>query len=154
MSRVVVRTSVTVPGGDLGSYAHKSVKGSVSNHGDGAQILRSRYGMSRVVVQTSVTVPGGDLGSHARHVKGGSWASMTVHGSFDRGSACQRVICWTSMTEPEWRCLLLKGSAATGSPHALYVVYMQMIGRSKTQEGRRIFISGQNTTSQVWGIYW
>jgi hypothetical protein len=28
----------------------------------------------------------------------------------------------------------MKGSTATGSPHALYVVYMQMIGRSKTQE--------------------
>ena len=36
----------------------------------------------------------------------------------------------------------MKGSTATGSPHTLYVVYMQMIGRSKTQERRKIFISG------------
>jgi hypothetical protein len=39
-----------------------------------------------------MTEPGGDLGPHARHAKGGSWASMAVHGSFDRGSACQRVV--------------------------------------------------------------
>jgi hypothetical protein len=39
-----------------------------------------------------MTEPGGDLGSHARHVKGGSWASMTVRGSFDHGSACQGVV--------------------------------------------------------------
>jgi hypothetical protein len=36
MSRVVVRTSVTVPGGDLGSYAHMSVKGLLRNLDDGA----------------------------------------------------------------------------------------------------------------------
>jgi hypothetical protein len=89
-----------------------------------------------------MTGPGGDLGPHARHAKGGSWASMAMHGSFDRGSACQRVIGWTSMTEPRWKCLLLKGFTAIGSPHTLCVAYMHIVGRSKTKEGRRIFISG------------
>jgi hypothetical protein len=74
--------------------------------------------MSRVVVRTSVTEPGGDLGSHARHVKGGSWASMTVRGSFDHGSACQRVVDLDDGTKMEMFAL---GGAYCHwlTPHAL-----------------------------------